>query len=481
MRGRPTVPLIKFLRGTEHWSLDALHDLQGGLLRRLIRHAYSSTAYFRKVLDERGLSPADFHHPSDLRHLPLLDRDLVRDTLDARTSNAPPHWVIKKATSGTTGTPVVVKYNAESRHWRDATRWRGYGWGGYQVGMRALHYWGEPPASNSWVKRKKLALDRALKRDLYVDCIERRDAALAHTVREVERFRPEVIVAYAAGAAALARYVNAQGLRTWANIPVIVGAERLWQRDRDEIKAAFGPAFETYGCREVMLIASECEAHDGMHQSMENLIVEVLVREPDGTIRAANPGESGEVAITDLHNLACPMIRYITGDLAVALAPTRCACGRYLARLGPIEGRVTETLHDGRGNAVGGLVFNVLIGVLDHVARNFQIVQKADRSVIMRVVPNLGDRLPERELRAVHDFAAKYLPGTPFRVEYVDKIPLTAAGKRKVVIVEKPELAEGSGPIDLRSDLGGDGVCELVSAGSDRLGPATGSVIPANM
>jgi phenylacetate-CoA ligase len=436
-RGRPTVPLLRYLQGSEWWSADALHDMQAGLLQRLVSHAYAHTEYYRTLLDARGLHPGDFQTVADLQRLPLLDRDLVRETLDARTSLAPPHWVIKKATSGTTGTPVVVKYNAESRHWRDATRWRGYGWAGYRIGMRALHYWGNPPASESWVTRGKLALDRALKRDLYLDCIVRSEAALAHAASEIERFQPQVIVAYAAGAAALARFVNDNGLRRWGEIPVIVGAERLWPHDRKEIAAAFGPAFETYGCREVMLIGAECEVHDGMHTSMENLIVEVVVREPGGTLRAARPGESGEVAITDLHNLACPMIRYITGDVAVAGGESRCACGRNLTKIGPIEGRVTQTLHDGQGNAVGGLVFNVLVGVLDHVARNFQVVQKLDGSVVMRVVPNGGDRLPDREDRAVHEFAAKYLPGTKFTIEYVDKIPLTPAGKRNVVVVEK--------------------------------------------
>jgi phenylacetate-CoA ligase len=441
VRGRPTVPILRYLRGSEHRSADELRDLQVGLLRRLLRHAYAHTAYYRTVLDARGLHPTDFHDVSDLHRLPLLDRDAMRETLDARTADAPPRWVIKKSTSGTTGTPVVVKYNAESRHWRDATRWRGYGWAGYQIGMRALHYWGDPPASSSWVQRRKLALDRALKRELYLDCIPRGDEALGHTVREIERFAPQVIVAYSGAAAALARFVNARGLRTWADIPVIVGAERLWPHDRAEIAAALGPAFETYGCREVMLIGAECEAHDGMHTSMEDLIVEIVVRRPDGSMRAARPGESGEVAITDLHNLACPIIRYITGDAAVAHTETRCACGRGLARIGAVEGRVSETLHDGHGNAVGGLVFAVLIGVLDHVARNFQVIQKLDGSVVMKVVPNLGDRLPEREDRAVHAFAAKYLQDTKFTVEYVDKISLTHAGKRKVVVVEKPSEA----------------------------------------
>jgi phenylacetate-CoA ligase len=436
-RGRPTVPLLKYLQRTEHWTLDQLHDLQAGLLRRLVRHAYAHTPYYREVLDARGLRPESFASVEDLQKLPLLDRDIVRATLDTRTSSAPPHWVVKKSTSGTTGQPVVVKYNAESRHWRDATRWRGYGWAGYRIGMPTMHYWGFGPPAHSWVQRRKVALDRAFKRDLYVDCTPRSEESLGAVVKQIRKFGPQVLVAYSAGAAALARYINDQDLRDWPAIPVLLGAERLWPHDRAAIEQAFGPAFETYGCREVMLIGSECEAHDGMHTSMETMIVELLVQQPDGTVRPARPGESGEVAITDLHNLACPMIRYITGDVAVARDATPCKCGRGLAKLGPIEGRVTETLRDGRGNPVGGLVFNILFGVLDHVAKKFQVIQKADGSVVMKVVPNGGDKLPAKEYRAIYEFAAKYLPATKFMIDYVDDIPLTAAGKRKVVIVEK--------------------------------------------
>jgi phenylacetate-CoA ligase len=218
---------------------------------------------------------------------------------------------------------------------------------------------------------------------------------------------------------------------------VLVGAERLWPKDREQIERAFGPAFETYGCREVMLMSSECEAHDGMHTSMETMILELVVRESDGSTRAARPGEIGEVVITDLHNLACPMIRYVNGDLAVAHAEGPCGCGRSLTKIGPVEGRTTETLRDGRGNAVGGLVFNILFGVMDHVANKFQVVQKADGRIVMKVVPTIGDALPEANRRAIHQFADKYLPGAPFAIEYVDDIPLTAAGKRKVVVVER--------------------------------------------
>ena len=436
-RGRPTVPLLRYLQATERWSIEALRDLQLGLLRRLLRHAYQHTAHFRDVMDDRGLRPEDFQTLDVLQQLPLLDRDTVRATMDSRLAGAPPHPVIKKSTSGTTGEPVVVRYNAESRHWRDATRWRGYGWGGYRIGMRAMHYWGFGPASESWFKRRKVALDHALKRDLYVDCTPRSEQALLAAVGKLRKFKPQVMVAYAAGAAALAHFVNERKLRDWNAFPVIVGAERLWPHDRDAIEQAFGAAFETYGAREVMLMGAECEAHDGMHTSMETMIVEIVVRQPDGTTRLAKPGETGEVVITDLHNLSCPMIRYVNGDLAVARADSTCGCGRSLQRVGPIEGRTTETLRDGRGNAVGGLVFNILFGVMDQVARKFQVVQRLDGSVVMKVVPQVGPRLPQGNERAIQAFADKYLPGAPFAIEYVEDIPLTAAGKRKVVVVER--------------------------------------------
>jgi phenylacetate-CoA ligase len=437
-RGRPTVPLLRYLQETERWPLERLRDLQAGFLRRLVRHAYRHTAHYRALLDERGLRPEDFTSADDVAKLPVLDRDTLRATIDARTASAPPSVAIKKTTSGSSGEPVQVRYNAESRHWRDAIRWRGYGWGGYEIGMRALHYWGFLPGEIiTWWKQRKIAMDRLLKRDYYVDCTPRDERSLTEAVAAIKRFRPHVIVAYASGAGALARFIQERGLRSWDPIPVLTGAERLLPPDREAIVAAIGPAFDTYGCREVMLIGSECEAHDGMHVAMENLLVELVVREPGGRVRAARPGETGEVAITDLHNLACPMIRYLNGDLATARAEAPCSCGRTLPRIGPIEGRVTETLFDGAGNPVGGLVFNILLGAIGHVARNFQVTQRKDRSIVFKVVPSEGDRLPEREERLLRNQAERYLPGAPMTLEYVKEIPLSPAGKRRVVVVEK--------------------------------------------
>ncbi|MBV8762581.1 MAG: hypothetical protein JO257_35175, partial [Deltaproteobacteria bacterium] len=85
-RGRPTVPLLDYLATTERWDAAQLRDLQTGLLRRLLRHAYAHTDHYRAVLDARGLSPEDIGSPDDLARLPLLDRPTLRATMQARTA-----------------------------------------------------------------------------------------------------------------------------------------------------------------------------------------------------------------------------------------------------------------------------------------------------------------------------------------------------------------------------------------------------------
>jgi len=119
--------------------------------------------------------------------------------------------------------------------------------------------------------------------------------------------------------------------------------------DRSVLTGAFGPAvFETYGSRETMLMAAECEAHDGMHIQEENVLVEIL-----RSGRAVRPGETGDVVITDLHNLGMPMIRYVNGDIATMAEDEACTCGRTLARIARVDGRRADTLTDLDGNAVG--------------------------------------------------------------------------------------------------------------------------------
>ena len=292
-------------------------------------------------------------------------------------------------TSGTSGQPLAFAYDVGSEYFRQATKLRGYGWAGYRPGDRSLHFWGSIGAVHRLRLKAqvKSALDRLMRREHYIDCADRSEEALTRVVHQLRDLRPKVIVCYAQAGAALARHIIETKSRDWKDIAVISAAERLFPADREVMAEAFGPGiFETYGSREVMLIAAECSAHQGLHVSMENLVIEVIVREGNAE-RPALPGELGEVVVTDLHNYGAPFIRYLNGDLASMLPPGRCACGRALSRLQAVEGRATDTLRDGAGRPVGGMFFVVLFSVLAHKVRAFQVIQRVDRSIDVKLVP----------------------------------------------------------------------------------------------
>ncbi|HWM86256.1 MAG TPA: hypothetical protein VNO33_10475, partial [Kofleriaceae bacterium] len=403
-------------------------------LAALLRHAYQNVPFYRRRFDDAGLRPEDIRGPEDLVRLPVLTRQEARAAQEERASTAPPRPVIRKTTGGTTGEPLVIRYDLDSEYWRQAIKLRGFGWSGWRVGDVSLHYWGEYTREQPLRQRLKQGVDRAIRREHYVDCTPRGDEPKAEVVRLIRKIRPRAIFCYAQAGAELARYINREGARDWDTIPVLCGAERVWPADRAALEQAFGPAvFETYGCREVMLIATECGEHQGLHVQLENLVVELCG--PDGAPVA--PGQVGEVVLTDLHNHGHPFIRYANGDLAVAMPPEPCRCGRAHPRLASVEGRSTETLRDRDGNAVGGMIFNLAFSPLADAVRQFQAVQHRDGSITIKVVP-AGGELPREAVAHVEKSCARYLPGLLVRFETVGDIPATRTGKRQVVIVEPP-------------------------------------------
>ncbi len=140
------------------------------------------------------------------------------------------------------------------------------------------------------------------------------------------------------------------------------------------------------------------------------------------------------MVVTDLHNLAMPFIRYATGDLARAADGAPCPCGRGLPRIASVEGRSADTLSDGDGRKVSGIALVTIFVDLAPAVRQYQVVQRRDRSLVVRVVPTPAFDATARERILGH--CADYLPGVPVTIEMVEAIEPSATGKRRFIVVE---------------------------------------------
>jgi phenylacetate-CoA ligase len=428
VKRRPTVSYLDAIERTQWLPPDEIERVQFASLQRLLRHAQANIPYYRELFAGVGLDARDVRCREDMRFIPLLTKDIIRERHDDLVDPARRGTNLQKGTSGSTGVPLRFEYCADSSAWREATKIRGYRWAGYRLGSPTLHYWAQVRTTPTGAHGMKLRLDRGLKRETMIDSMRSDERSMMAAVEILRRSKPRTLVAYTQSCAMWARFILDRGLRDWEDISVICGAEAVLPQDRAVLARAFGSGiFETYGSRETMLMASECAAHDGMHLAEENVLVE---------IHGGHAG-AGDVLVTDLHNYGMPFIRYVNGDVATMHDGEPCACGRGLRRLRCVDGRRADTLVDKEGAVIPGIVFHVLLSdARTDLIAQFQVVQHEDRSITFRVVRG-QDWNPERFDGIVRRLEG-YLRGSPLSIAFVDRILPMANGKTRTIVVERP-------------------------------------------
>src|SRR5439155_11520796 len=153
----------------------------------------------------------------------------------------------------------------------------------------------------------------------------------------------------------------------------IFGAEPWTDAMRDALERQLGiKALNVYGLSEIVGpgVSAECvEERRGAHVQEDHFLVEVI--DPQSGQPCA-PGVEGELVFTTLTKEALPMLRYRTGDLSsIDLAP--CACGRTLARMARVRGRLDDMLIIRGVNLYPSEVERVLLAVRD-VAPYYQLL-----------------------------------------------------------------------------------------------------------
>ncbi|KYF89320.1 capsule biosynthesis protein CapK [Sorangium cellulosum] len=430
LRGRETLKHLEDLERSQWLSEDEIRDLGFRRMLAALHFAEQNVPFYRARFAEHGVRVASVKAPEDLVRLPVLTRADLRAHGPELLAEGFVGKLYSSGTGGSTGEPVRFRFDHRTYERRVAAAMRSDGWAGARLGDRELHLW-STQFGETLAKKAKRSLHEAILRKKMVSAFDLSEARFAALLDEIARYRPQLIVGYTSALYHAARYALAEGRALPPPRGVVTSAERLFAHQREAIERAFGaPVFDRYGCRELMLIAAECERHEGKHIHMEGVYVELL---RDG--RHALPGEPGEVVVTDLVCRSMPLIRYKNQDVAIA-AGAPCACGRGLPMLASVEGRVLDLLVGPDGQLLAGELFPHLIKDQPTIAR-YQVYQDRRRAITVRLVPAKGfqpetARLIERTVRQHLGERAEIC------VQIVDRIPLTPGGKHRVTVSEVP-------------------------------------------
>jgi phenylacetate-CoA ligase len=147
---------------------------------------------------------------------------------------------------------------------------------------------------------------------------------------------------------------------------------------RAKIESSWGVrVFDHTGMTEIGALGIECIPNPcGVHLIETDCIAESINPQ---TLQPADPGETGELVITNLGRWGSPVIRYRTGDL-VQIDPNPCPCGRPWTRLaGGILGRVDDMIII-RGNNLHPAAVEELLRGLPQVGE-FRCIIRSHRAM----------------------------------------------------------------------------------------------------
>ncbi|HEY3283629.1 MAG TPA: phenylacetate--CoA ligase family protein [Armatimonadota bacterium] len=402
LRGRGTFRYLAEAEASQWLSPDEVRELQMLKLRALLTHAHATVPYYRDLFDSHGLKPDRVTRAADLAVLPPLTKAAVREQGDRLLSRAfRPGSLIVSATGGSTGEPMRFFYNRDSYERRTATAMRGDRWAGWRLCGPEFYLWGAQLLPTSGLLRLKKQIHHAALRRVVVSSFNLTTETVLQAVHQYRRQRPSVVIGYANALYEFSRFVIAEGLHLPSPEGVVSSAEKLYGYQRETIEEAFGaPVFNRYGCREVMMVSAECEAHDGLHVASDNVLMEVV---KSGQL--CEPGELGEVYLTDLHNYGMPLIRYQVGDLA-AWHGKDCPCGRGLPLMRVVEGRTLGLISTPSGRVVSGEFFPHLLKDFNFI-RAYQVVQERPDHVTIRA--SLAGEPPTQQVRRLQGIVQEAL------------------------------------------------------------------------
>ena len=323
----------------ECMSREEMRKVQSIRLRRVVERVYHNTPFYRKKMQEEGITPNDVRTIDDITKLPFTVKQDLRDNYPFGLMASPMSEIVRlHASSGTTGKPIVVGYTRDDLNvWSEVVARcltayglskkdivqvsYGYGLftGGLGVHSGTEHIGGTviPMSSGNTQKQIQLMHDFNVNA---LACTPSYALHLAEIIREsgipIEDFNLRTGIF---------------GAEPWTN------NMRVELEDKLRIKA-----YDIYGLTEICGpgVGGECVCQQGTHLWEDHFFPEIV--DPE-TLLPVNPGQKGELVFTTLTKEGMPMIRYRTRDLT-SLHYEPCPCGRTAVRMDRILGRSDDML-----------------------------------------------------------------------------------------------------------------------------------------
>jgi phenylacetate-CoA ligase len=410
------------LEASQWLSRDEIREIQQRRLRELLDFAYRHNRFHRARMEAAGVVPSDIGDAAQLAALPVLSKDDIREAGRGLFSEGySPDNTQHTRTGGSTGVPLHVYVDRTAMNWKYAATWRHNGWAGWRPGDKVAAVWGDTDKGFHW---KAWLRQRFQHRTIFLDTLKFSADRLRQFHGQIVRYRPSVMMGHAHSVYQFARFCQEHDLKVRGLNGIVTTAMTLLETERSVIEQGLGAkVFNRYGCEELSIIASESEAHAGLHAFSEGLILEYLPTAVDGEF---------ELVITDLFNRAMPMIRYAIGDVARP-AQGACPSGRGLERLERVSGRTADFLYREDGTPVFGI--SILDTFVIHIPgiRQAQIVQEALDHLTVNLVPdkNFG---PETEMQLRNVFVDQFGSSVTVHIITVDQLPQTERGKYRFSI-----------------------------------------------
>ena len=419
----------------DEWSAEGLAELNWNKRLAILKYAYENSPFYRQLYKEAGLEPGDVKTEKDWQNVPMLTREALRfnfETIRVRDYKVHAHKLY--TTGGSTGEPSKVL--KDDRFSSVALNWRALTWAGISRGENSATIMRTHPTGLKGRIRHFLAWFPSV--NLMLDAGAINEKSIAEFLNDWRKYQPQTISSYVGGIHQLALYCLENGIKLPHPKAIFTTAAPLPPATRSVIAKAFSaPVFDNYVATEAHLMANQCRdlALDGSgHLHIHSDYRHLEFVDEDGV---CVPNETfGDILVTDLEDCVFPIVRYRLGDRG-RLMNRKCACGRPYPIMDAVHGRSFDFIYLEHGRIMGECWATAFDDCLNAV-HNFQIHQKVDKSVTLRVVINKDYPDASACVTAVASDLQNQLGSIPLTVEYCDHIPHNR-GKIKYIISDIKE------------------------------------------